>query len=64
MKRLNKVFGLIVDFDNLKEAHVNASNMESVELKWIMSINAYWGWIKPLNNKGLWQPAREVLTNA
>ena len=38
--------------------------LKSVEIKWIMSITAYWGWIKPLNNKGLWQPGREVLINA
>lgn len=38
--------------------------LESVRIHWIMSINAYWGWIKPLNNKGLWQPGREVLINA
>jgi hypothetical protein len=37
--------------------------LESVRIKWIMSITAYWGWIKPLNNKGLWQPGREVLMN-
>jgi len=38
--------------------------LQSVNDKWITSINAYWGWLKPLNNKGLWQPGREVLKNA
>lgn len=38
--------------------------LRSVELKWFISIQAYWGWIKPLNNRGLWQPGREVIINA
>jgi len=27
----------------------------------VFSLLSYWGWIKPLNNRGLWQPAKKVL---
>jgi len=38
--------------------------LAAVNKKLIKSINSYWGWIKPLNNLGLWQPAKEVLQHA
>jgi len=30
----------------------------------VFSLLSYWGWIKPLNNKGLWKPAKRVLEYA
>lgn len=33
----------------------------AVDLGLIPSIISYWGWIKPLNNLGVWQRAKEVL---
>lgn len=54
--------GYVFWHDDIKLRQSIVDRFEAaVEQASVPSIISYWGWIKPLNNLGLWQKAKEVL---